>query len=385
MVPVRKPALIVLFEQIHGVDPEEVPLIMANQLSASGDLPAQQAHHRLRFSPPIRDDQDEVIGTRTGGRLDRRHLAFAHVPVERTWNPGQAPGTCARGDQSHLVKLAAAHVPTARHGEAAHDTSGVERRAQDCGACRAECVAYVRDLQAVTQVGFVGAVLQQRLLHVDPWEGRRDLDPQNVLPDFRPEAFDQGEDVFLGAERHLHVELSDLDHAICPKAFITKASRDLAVPAATAISPVAIFGFSDPPGRRVTLPLTRTTYSFLTSVSPIDRITTCTRPQRSRRSMNVTPPWSRRRATQPYSSTSRPSSLARSEPQWGAENPLMRGASAAPPTRALPAHRLSCHAVGLNDVTPRRESAARPTSRPACSPRASSPPGSSTRSRPRST
>ena len=42
--------------------------------------------------------------------------------------------------------------------------------------------------------------------------------------------------------------------------------------------------------------------------------TSCTTPSRSRRSTNVTPPWSRRRATQPHSVTSGPASPPRRSP-----------------------------------------------------------------------
>src|SRR5204863_6397910 len=72
-------------------------------------------------------------------------------------------------------------------------------------------------------------VPEQRLLHVQARERRLDLDAEHVLPDLRPQALDEREDVLLGAERHLHVELSDLDDAVGAQVFVAKAARDLVI------------------------------------------------------------------------------------------------------------------------------------------------------------
>ena len=76
-----------------------------------------------------------------------------------------------------------------------------------------------------------------------------------------------------------------------------------------------------PSGRIRTSPRTRTTHSArrscatpCASVASSGWKTTCTEPSRSRRSMNVTPPWSRRCATHPHRTTSRPASAPRSSP-----------------------------------------------------------------------
>jgi len=84
--------------------------------------------------------------------------------------------------------------------------------------------------------------------------------------------------------------------------------------AATSIAPVGISAFSFPAGRARTLPVTRTQDSGRSVDSEAPRHTTCTVPLASRRSMNATPPWSRRRATQPASVTSSPAFAARSVP-----------------------------------------------------------------------
>ena len=79
--------------------------------------------------------------------------------------------------------------------------------------------------------------------------------------------------------------------------------------ASTSISPETRFGFAPPSGRSRTSPVTRITNSLRSdsaaaNVSARSGLKTiCTRPSRSRRSTKMTPPWSRRRCTQPISVT----------------------------------------------------------------------------------
>ena len=82
--------------------------------------------------------------------------------------------------------------------------------------------------------------------------------------------------------------------------------------AATSTSPVASAGFGMPSGRARTVPVTRDDVlrraaswaAACASGASSGWNTTCTTPSRSRRSMKVTPPWSRRCATHPHSVTS---------------------------------------------------------------------------------
>src|SRR5438128_1859548 len=103
---------------------------------------------------------------------------------------------------------------SSRHGKAAHHAARVERAAEHCGGRLAQGVAHVGDHEVVAQVWLVGAVLQQRLLHVEARERSLDVDAEHVLPHARPQALDEPENVLLCAERHLDVELRDLDDAI---------------------------------------------------------------------------------------------------------------------------------------------------------------------------
>src|SRR5439155_21302463 len=97
------------------------------------------------------------------------------------------------------------------------------------------------------------------------------------------------------------------------------------------------FGFTVSGERRCTRPRTRITYSERSapafswqarSVSGLNTI--CTSPSRSRRSTKITPPWSRRRCTQPPSTTSSPTRWAvisparcvRRRPDWVSRPPV---------------------------------------------------------------
>ena len=96
----------------------------------------------------------------------------------------------------------------------------------------------------------------------------------------------------------------------------------LAALATTSTSPVGSLGFSVPFGRRVTSPFRLMQYSGRSSLATLCTAgetlglnTTCTIPNRSRRSTNTSPPWSRRRSTHPASSTGLPTKLLFSSPQ----------------------------------------------------------------------
>ena len=79
--------------------------------------------------------------------------------------------------------------------------------------------------------------------------------------------------------------------------------------ASTSISPETRFGLAPPSGRSRTRPVTRITNSLRSDSAAANVAarsglkTICTRPSRSRRSTKMTPPWSRRRCTQPISVT----------------------------------------------------------------------------------
>ena len=82
-----------------------------------------------------------------------------------------------------------------------------------------------------------------------------------------------------------------------------------------ASAPLGRAGLTLPSGRRPTGPVTAMQYSLRRpDATASSRITTWAMPLRSRRSMKATPPWSRRRATQPARVTVLPTSDERRPP-----------------------------------------------------------------------
>src|SRR3954465_4957844 len=121
---------------------------------------------------------------------------------------------------------------------------------------------------------------------------------------------------------------------------------------ATSISPVGSSGFSLPSGRRRTSPVTSTQNSLRRACASSSRTTTCTHPEASRGSTKTTPPWSRRRATQPASVTVVPASEARSVPaSWvrSTRGPFRGGSPAVVHVRAdvLVVHALEVGQLGV--------------------------------------
>ena len=92
--------------------------------------------------------------------------------------------------------------------------------------------------------------------------------------------------------------------------------------ARTSTAPVASLGLTVSAERADTMPLTASTYSPRTrsaracaSAETSGRATTWHRPSRSRRSMNTTPPRSRRVSAQPMRVTACPTCVSRISPQ----------------------------------------------------------------------
>src|SRR5215213_7522233 len=121
---------------------------------------------------------------------------------------------------------------------------------------------------------------------------------------------------------------------------------------ATSISPVGRSAFSLPSGRRRTSPVTSTQYSLRRWWASSSRTTTWTYPDASRRSRKTTPPWSRRRATQPARVTVEPASDARSVPaSWVRSKEVpFRGRAGSPAVVHVGADALVVHALEVGEL-----------------------------------
>jgi len=85
-------------------------------------------------------------------------------------------------------------------------------------------------LHPEAQIGLVVAVLAHRLRVRHAWEGPRDLHAQDLAPERRDQLLHHREDVVLGDERHLQIDLGELPAADRGAVLVAEALDDLEVP-----------------------------------------------------------------------------------------------------------------------------------------------------------
>src|SRR4051812_25710640 len=122
---------------------------------------------------------------------------------------------------------------------------------------------------------------------------------------------------------------------------VSDSARCSASSTESSISPVARLGLTLPGSRLTTSPAADSTCSgrsrWASAWAPgavSGWKTSCTTPERSRRSMKIKPPWSRRRCTQPATRTCSPSRAASSSPAQASRYGLARGGLTPPAPRA---------------------------------------------------
>ena len=93
----------------------------------------------------------------------------------------------------------------------------------------AKRLGQVGQLHPVSQVGLVGAEALDHLVVRQPRERRAHLDALRLGDDARVQRLDHVDDVLLVDERHLHVELRELEPAFGGGPFVTEAPDDLVV------------------------------------------------------------------------------------------------------------------------------------------------------------
>ena len=122
----------------------------------------------------------------------------------------------------------------------------------------------------------------------------------------------------------------------------------------SSISPVSSFGLTLPSSRRTTVPVADTTCSGRSrsasawaSAAVSGWKTSWTIPERSRRSMKISPPWSRRRCTQPATRTVESTSPARSSPHQASRKGSARGGLTGASAADVMHHRVGLHRLLL--------------------------------------
>jgi hypothetical protein len=128
-----------------------------------------------------------------------------------------------------LVELLAAEIGAARRGERL-DQPTVGRHLRERVEPRpGEEVNQVDQFHPVAEISLIRPVAVDHLVERHPSERGVDLDALGLGDDPRVQRLDHREDVLLVHERHLDVELGELEPAIGPGRLITQALHDLVV------------------------------------------------------------------------------------------------------------------------------------------------------------
>ena len=138
------------------------------------------------------------------------------------------PQELAELDQ--VVEVLARELLRPRNGETAHHPAVVQHAPEGVEPRLAQDVRHIGDLTAHAQVGLVAAVTQLCLVPGHAPKRRRDLDPEHVPPDRRPQPLHELEDLLPARERHLQVELGELGGAVGAGRLVAEAAGDLVVP-----------------------------------------------------------------------------------------------------------------------------------------------------------
>ena len=133
------------------------------------------------------------------------------------------------GELGELVEVLAAETSAARAGQGADTAAPFDRALEDAEAGVAHELGDVADLEAVAEVGLVAAEAQYRLAVRHLREGPRQVDVEDLFPDAAVQVLGEIEDLVALHERHLEVELRELELAIGALGLIAEAAGDLVV------------------------------------------------------------------------------------------------------------------------------------------------------------
>ena len=235
----RRPAapLLVLLEEREVDHEEELPLARGDQLEAPREVRSQGAEHALDHDHASAAMNATEPRLRPRGLADRRHLALgeelldrrAHAPVgleDEVREPLAAPLLGELGEL--VVVLARERLGGARDAQAANDATGRDGAREHAELGVRHLRADVADLEAVAQVGLVGAVARERLAVRHARERQLDL-VTGIAPDLGHQLLGQREHVLLLDEAHLEVELRELERAVGALRLVPPAAGDLVV------------------------------------------------------------------------------------------------------------------------------------------------------------
>ena len=244
--------LLVIFEEGRVDDPEKLPrvgllgipgAVLRDQSQALAEVQAQVGEHGVHQALLAELEEQDVPGLRPRGRVDRLsrllrdrlgQWALRPLAVLAHLRPRQAARSHALGDLFQLVDLRAGEVRAGRHFQGLDDLTGRDGGERlPHGHPAAPVLRHepgqVDVLHAKAQVGLVVAVLAHRLLVRHARKRLGDRNAQDLAPERGDQLLHRGEDVVLGDERHLQVDLGELRLPIDAQVLVPEALDDLEV------------------------------------------------------------------------------------------------------------------------------------------------------------
>ncbi len=231
--------LLVHLEHREVDDPDEFEAVLVDQLQVGPDLGAGRARELVEGLRITGDEEGGVaLPQADAGHQSLRGLG-AEVLGDRA-APGalvlapedvaEAGLPLALGPRVHTVAERAAAA--LRRGDRPHGVLGVFQDAgEQAKAAAAEAFRDIGHLDGVAQVGLVAAVPGDGVAVGDAREriGRDALAVGELFEDAVHHRLDGVEDVVLGDEAHLHVELVEFQAAVGAQVLVAEAGRDLEV------------------------------------------------------------------------------------------------------------------------------------------------------------
>ena len=137
----------------------------------------------------------------------------------------------ALGEIGQLVELLARVVADARRHDAEDGPAGRDRLGEDAEVDLADRIGQVGELHAEADVGLVGSVSVHGLREGQPREGLVQQRPigKHLLRDAGDDALDGRDDVLLGHEAHLDVDLGVLRLAVAAQVLVAVGVGELVV------------------------------------------------------------------------------------------------------------------------------------------------------------
>ena len=239
-VMVRDPLVLVVapLEQLRFEVPDELPAILRDQIEPSREIPPEPVERYVRSIDPVGDETDQIPGPGTRPLEDPGALLVAQELLDRRperslvldRDPHEPGGAAALRVLDELVQLLAREGRGTLGGDEALDRAAVGRDLRERREPRAlEELGELRKLHPVPEVGLIRAVAFEHLVVGHATEGRAHVGPLRLPDDPSVERFDHRHDVLLLGERHLDVELRELEPAVGARLLVAEASHDLVV------------------------------------------------------------------------------------------------------------------------------------------------------------